>query len=279
VLEQHNFLLVGVHPLPPLPLVHLASLAPVLVLLLIFSSVASQKKYRGTDQDTMPTLVNDLTPPQRSWLFETFGHTGDHDELSQELGVAHYPPISGHGDDLQLEDRRFMESQIDPYQPPRELHGSGAGGGGDRSAIFRRAGPDGTSSGGRSPNMSNANSPRPWSPVGPGGLDDPYFYDSRGYFVRGPPPFPHNNLHVGMPELRPTKRVAHERLPIAMDDMGGKRPVFPHAGEKLSWQQSFDNLVVYKTTFGDCNVPQKFKLNPKLGGWVVRALLLCVTFN
>ena len=26
----------------------------------------------------------------------------------------------------------------------------------------------------------------------------------------------------------------------------------------------------YKKIYGDCNVPQKYKLNVKLGGWVVR---------
>ena len=80
------------------------------------------------------------------------------------------------------------------------------------------------------------------------------------------------------PEMRPPKRVAHERVPNtgaevggnAGLEMGGKCPIFPHAGEKLTWQQSYDNLQVYKQAFGDCNVPQKFKMNLKLGGWVVR---------
>lgn len=235
----------------------------------------------------MPTLVNDLSPPQRSWLFENFGHTGDHDGLNQELGVAHYPPAAGTSSDgnvnAHLQDRRYMEAPMDPYQPPRELHGSG--GGGDRSAIFRRCPPPppppppaaaaaGGGGGGVGGRESNQNSPLPWSPIGPGdGLDDPYFYDSRGYFVRGPPPFPHNNMHVGAAEMRPTKRVAHERLPSTTGDGGGKRPAFPHLGEKLTWQQSFENLKVYKQTYGDCNVPQKYKLNTKLGGWVVSILL------
>jgi len=231
----------------------------------------------------MPTLVNDLSPPQRSWLFENFGHTAEHEELHPELGVAHYPPAAGSSNDsnvnAHLHDRRYMEAPMDPYQPPRELHGSGGGGsGGDRSAIFRRAGPPPPPppppTGGPGGRESNQNSPRPWSPIGPvDGLDDPYFYDSRGYFVRGPPPFPHNNLHVGAPELRPTKRVAHERLPSANGDVGGKCPPFPHLGEKLTWQQSFENLQVYKEAYGDCNVPQKYKINTKLGGWVVRILL------
>jgi len=208
----------------------------------------------------MPSLVNDLSPPQRSWLFENFGHNGD-DELQQELGVAaHFPPTTDNPDD-----RRFTEP-IDPYQPPRELHGGGGDGGAEnRSAIFRRAGAGGGA--GRSPGPdSNHASPRPWSPVGTGALEEPYFYDSRGYFVRTPP-FPPPT--AGMPEMgSPSKRAIGERMPVLMDE-GGKRPVFPHGGEKLTWQQSFENLIVYKQTYGDCNVPQKYKLNPKLGGWVV----------
>lgn len=47
-------------------------------------------------------------------------------------------------------------------------------------------------------------------------------------------------------------------------------PFYPHKGEKLTWQQSFENLQVYKQTYGDCDVPQKYKHNVKLGGWVVR---------
>lgn len=84
--------------------------------------------------------------------------------------------------------------------------------------------------------------------------------------------------NADVPEMRPPKRVAHERVPNTVAEvggnegleMGGKCPIFPHAGEKLTWQQSYDNLQVYKQAFGDCNVPQKFKMNLKLGGWVVR---------
>lgn len=48
----------------------------------------------------------------------------------------------------------------------------------------------------------------------------------------------------------------------------GTSPYYPHKGEKLTWQQSFENLQVYKQTYGDCDVPQKYKHNVKLGGWV-----------
>lgn len=82
----------------------------------------------------------------------------------------------------------------------------------------------------------------------------------------------------------------------------GRRPDFPHSGDKLTWEQSYENLQAYKDVFGvrsfvlletsslslhscsqngifrllmlhhhipqDCNVPQKYKDNRKLGGWV-----------
>jgi hypothetical protein len=45
-------------------------------------------------------------------------------------------------------------------------------------------------------------------------------------------------------------------------------PLFPHGGSKLTWQQSYENLLMYRQHYGDCNVPQKYAGNPKLGGWV-----------
>jgi len=60
-----------------------------------------------------------------------------------------------------------------------------------------------------------------------------------------------------------------------LQEAGGKHPFFPHVpahdGGKLTWQQNFENLQVYKERFGDCDVAQKSKVNTKLGGWVVRA--------
>lgn len=57
-----------------------------------------------------------------------------------------------------------------------------------------------------------------------------------------------------------------ENVPASHENKCG--PTYPHLGEKLTWQQSYENLKVYKKTYGDCNVPQKYKENPKLGGWV-----------
>jgi Helicase associated domain len=59
--------------------------------------------------------------------------------------------------------------------------------------------------------------------------------------------------------------------PHHSDNIGINKPiVFPHSDDKLTWQQSFENLKIYKRIYGDCNVPQKYKMNVKLGGWVVR---------
>jgi hypothetical protein len=36
----------------------------------------------------------------------------------------------------------------------------------------------------------------------------------------------------------------------------------------LSWDDRFKQLEAYKAANGDCNVPQKYALNPQLGNWV-----------
>ena len=35
-----------------------------------------------------------------------------------------------------------------------------------------------------------------------------------------------------------------------------------------AWEETFTALVAYKQQHGDCNVPQKWRENPTLGGWV-----------
>jgi len=54
-------------------------------------------------------------------------------------------------------------------------------------------------------------------------------------------------------------------------------PFYPHKGERLTWQQSYENLQVYKQTYGDCDVPkEKYKHNVKLGRWVVRGSIIII---
>ena len=194
---------------------------------------------RATIDHSMPTLVNDLSSPQRTWLFETFGHYGDNDELQE---VAQYQP----------RERRFSDPQRDPYQyqPPRDGNDSP----GNSNSIFRR--------GGRPPTVPHEKhqTPMSWSPTA---RAEHHHFDSRGFNVR--PPFQLSNSRAGPPEDLSLKRYS---------DAGGKAsPIFPHQEEKLTWQQSYENLQVYMRTYGDCNVPQKYKLNVKLGGWVVSILM------
>jgi hypothetical protein len=180
----------------------------------------------------MPSLINDLSLPQRNWLFETLGNDGEIDELQQ---VAEYQPGS----------RRFSDFHSVPYQnrPPRDLVDIPD----NRNSIFRY--------GGRPPTGLDEK-PITWSPTER--IDFNHF-DSRGFHVL--PPFPRSNSRAGLQDNLDLKRQG--------EATGNKSPIYPHLDEKLTWQQSFENLQVYQRTYGDCNVPQKYKLNIKLGGWVV----------
>lgn len=172
----------------------------------------------------MPTLASDLTSPQRAWLFETFGHYGDVDELQP---VSHYHS---------RESRRFSDVTHEMY------HYQGSGDFDEyipenRNSIFRS---------GRSGCRSQMENPIPWSPTER--YDN---YNSRGLLVRHSRPNRNDNA----------KRQSESGGTVA--------PQYPHMEEKLTWMQSYENLQVYKLTYGDCNVPQKYRHNVKLGGWVV----------
>jgi Helicase associated domain len=208
----------------------------------------------------MPTLATELSPQQRAWLFETFGHSGECDELQQ---VAHYG-------------RRLSDAQArgsDPYYygpPPTYQHPHHAHihhphnhhemeySPENRNSIFRR--------GGRSPTVPSV----PGPPVSLGGEQQPpitWSPTERTDFHH----FNNRGLPLRQPFHRPSSRVGHAEDPISMkrESEGKRAPVYPHMEEKLTWQQSFENLQVYKLTYGDCNVPQKYRHNVKLGGWVV----------
>ena len=70
-----------------------------------------------------------------------------------------------------------------------------------------------------------------------------------------------NSMHTSTPHHHHSDHIG----------MNNKSIIFPHSEDKLTWQQSFENLKIYKRIYGDCNVPQKYKMNVKLGGWVVRS--------
>lgn len=45
------------------------------------------------------------------------------------------------------------------------------------------------------------------------------------------------------------------------------RPLRAH-GSPVAWEARFEQLKQYQVEHGDCNVPQKYTDNPKLGAWV-----------
>ena len=88
--------------------------------------------------------------------------------------------------------------------------------------------------------------------------------------------FSHSSVPLGQSKVPSTADLGHHHRPNNMhtphhgDIINIHKPiVFPHSDDKLTWQQSFENLKIYKRIYGDCNVPQKYKMNVKLGGWVV----------
>jgi len=84
-------------------------------------------------------------------------------------------------------------------------------------------------------------------------------------------PFPslQPSIHRTLSQSPPEEKFIKLGMVVGKNTSDGKTPIYPHIGEKLTWEQSFQNLQVYKNVFGDCNVPQKYRGNPKLGGWVV----------
>jgi hypothetical protein len=123
-----------------------------------------------------------------------------------------------------------------------------------RSTIFRL--------GGRPPpfppRIPPVEEPSPWeAPRAPSREFQGYQYSLQPA-AQPYPSYPRSNGHLSSAEnFRPRPASA-----------GGRAPIFPHSGDKLTWQQSFENLQVYQQIYGDCNVPQKYKENRKLGGWV-----------
>lgn len=45
------------------------------------------------------------------------------------------------------------------------------------------------------------------------------------------------------------------------------RPLRAH-GSPVAWEARFEQLKQYQVEHGDCNVPQKYTDNTKLGAWV-----------
>lgn len=264
----------------------------------------------------MPTLVNELTSQQKSWLYETFGHYGEQDELGgQDLESCHYNRSSSRRFST---DTFFRESPTTPYPvpppppfplpPPLFEHEDGLD---NRNSIFRRSGAN--SNGRPSPTSPNERPNHAWSsPVAVDriihtpdltmwGGEDPRIGGGGGMGMIRPPFTRSHTTTILTPRPSPDRGGPDDYHPSTYSPIkpprssptyrDGMRPrspsstpiVFPHVEEKLTWQQSFENLKIYKNIYGDCNVPQKYKLNVKLGGWVVRFLpyvcsIICIAF-
>jgi len=273
----------------------------------------------------MPTLVTDLTPLQRMWLYE------NQRTLSEEVSPLEHPPPPlppGTADD----DQRYHASSDRKRSP---LH--------DKSSIFRTRSPATIAKSQQhhhqqpeqlnhqqlqhslpssSPSWNaHHNDPMPpattnlMTPFGDGTGGDASNNSSvvsvtpnkrrkmsfPGYhhhnhpppsYLDYPPPHPPSQIHYNHPNhqhqhhpyqhhyrppppAHPTPKdldresviiVRSPRLQSPDSEPREKPfPNFPHKGDKLTWQESYDNLVAYKEHYGDCNVPQKYKGNPKLG--------------
>lgn len=194
------------------------------------------------DQFDMPTLTNDLNPAQCKWVFDSFN-----DDLTfEEFGFS---------DGLLPFERRCDVSPYDPYIPPGfpgmssyQTHIQYPD---NRSTIFRLGSC-----------VEPNEKPRNFQMERPSLRDEFLPYSSKRPY---PAPQPCGYPSLKLPSSSP-KRI---KKSVVGPEKEGKCPDYPHIGDKLSWQQSYENLMVYKEAYGDCDVPQKYKENTKLGGWVV----------
>lgn len=69
--------------------------------------------------------------------------------------------------------------------------------------------------------------------------------------------------HVRHPSSIPYIHSGGRRKPTMEEFEEAQTPRAKHALQ--SWYDRFNELIEYKTIYGDCNVPQKYEENPKLG--------------
>eukprot|EP00522_Entomoneis_paludosa_P001008 CAMPEP_0172474984 /NCGR_PEP_ID=MMETSP1065-20121228/69634_1 /TAXON_ID=265537 /ORGANISM="Amphiprora paludosa, Strain CCMP125" /LENGTH=316 /DNA_ID=CAMNT_0013233177 /DNA_START=285 /DNA_END=1235 /DNA_ORIENTATION=- len=77
----------------------------------------------------------------------------------------------------------------------------------------------------------------------------------------------------GSDEPLKTKSGKNKDSPAAVTSSGNGPDPYKHRIGKLTWEQSFENLKVYATMNGHCNVPRYFNDHPQLGSWVHRQRL------
>lgn len=250
----------------------------------------------------MPSLVSELTTSQRTWLIENYGglDAGDfnlHTTESESDG-HHFPEqvserrvsdaatlTLSHSEErasVQFSPQQTTQSYFTlPHAPDLQHHQPSPTGVSEsgRSAIFRRPGTlDHPSQQTQDPPIQPTDlTPRPWTPDR--GADQ-YPYSYYHHPAHHATPVHQYDASRNFAILRPSSFRANgmlekiQRRPNPSSNSPDETPKYPHEGDKLTWQQSYENLQVYKDTYGDCDVPQKYRHNIKLGGWVVRCFLL-----
>lgn len=252
----------------------------------------------------MPSLVSELTSSQRTWLIENFGSVdaGDFNlQTTESDSESHL--LTEQASERRVSDAATLtlsnseERPTVQFSPPEAPHSfftlpnapdlqhhqpspTGVSETG-RSAIFRRPGmlDHSTQQHELPPATSSDLTPRPWTPDR--SADQyPYAYYHQQHLFHVTPHHQYDaSRNFGL--LRPSSLRSNgslldrfQKRPILPSSTEPEQiPEYPHEGDKLTWQQSYENLKVYKESYGDCDVPQKYKHNVKLGGWVVRAAI------
>jgi hypothetical protein len=236
----------------------------------------------------MPSLVSDLTPLQRAWLYEnqrTFGEDkymcnpseGDDDMSRGKSGKANNKASIFRSRVAGTNENAIASSPS--WNANQELDGEA-----HLSAVATDSGENSSPSKRRKvyppsyaasrevyydfpPQGQSFHHSSPFSTYGQPQqtrYPAPFHPPQHQYHHRPPPHL--QEIYLDNPRIpsKPVKRSDRENSPLKDQVF----PTFPHQGEKLTWNESYENLLVYKNHYGDCNVPQKYKGNVKLGGWV-----------
>lgn len=244
----------------------------------------------------MPRLVKDLTPLQRMWLYE------HQRTLSDETGSSTSVP---EGDERTKEPHNYVEVGVTPLHkgsifrerpsvattfplpsssPSWEAH-RGKREFDDRVDVTPGSCDIDKTAAEHDYKRRKVAYPAPYHSNPPSYYEyQPYnhhYHHPRPYYYppAHPPPPPPESMYQNYspPRFEPrtprvntqqSKAEHREEKNSSPSSTSERFPTFPHDGKKLTWMESFENLQAYKNHYGDCNVPQKYKGNTKLGGWV-----------
>lgn len=237
---------------------------------------------------TMPSLVSDLTPLQRAWLYENQRTFMDEkyacNPSDAEFRVAPSKSKTMNKSSI-FRNRDAGSNEVAVASSPSWNAAQEMAGEPRLSAVATDSGENSSAKKRRKVHPPSYTAPRegyydythpghsfqhtspyppynqPQSPRYPATFHPPH----HNYHHR-PPPF-HQEIYLDTPQapIKPSKRAGRDESPSTDQVV---YPAFVHQGDKLTWNESYENLVVYKSHYGDCNVPQKYKGNLKLGGWV-----------